>query len=118
MAEKEIKSAGPQFELFPEKWDMESIIGEWRDFFNIFINESVYQNMSSSTTGSSLSCSFSQFHFSMISTSTPGLCFGQLPKTELILLFQEQDCVCPGQCPHQAHGEGGQHPEASQRVPD
>ena len=80
MAEKEIKSAGPQFELFPEKWDMESIIGEWRDFFNIFINESVYQNMSSSTTGSSLSCSFFPSHLSMISTSTPGLWYGENTK--------------------------------------
>ena len=28
MAEKEVKSATPKFEVFPEKWDMESIIGE------------------------------------------------------------------------------------------
>ena len=79
MAEKEIKSASPKFELFPEKWDTESIIGGLRYEKYVKLIH-FYQNMSSSTTGSSLSCSFSQFHFSMISTSTPGLWYEENTK--------------------------------------
>ena len=74
--------------------------------------------MSSFTTGSSLSCSSSPYPWFMISTTTPGTSSILKSSGSIILHLQEQDCVRHEQRPHQAQGEGGEHPEAGEGVSD